>query len=148
MEIHRTRTHPALAKRFIRTFKNMLFKRVEADEQKGKANIQWTDYKFEIMITYNNKMVHSATDLTPQQAKKPKNELKVKANIAMDATKTRTYPELEKGDKVKIFREKDKLDKESKSNWLKEVQTIDDIKTLLGHISVVAGYLRHELLKL
>ena len=69
IEIHRTRTHPALAKRFIRTFKNMLFKRVEADEKKGKANTQWTDYKFEIMITYNNKMVHSATDLTPQPAK-------------------------------------------------------------------------------
>lgn len=70
IETHQTRTHPAFAERFIRTFKDMLFKRVEADEKKGKENIQWTDYIFEIMITYNNKMVHSATGLTPKEAKK------------------------------------------------------------------------------
>ena len=31
--------HPHFAKRFIRTFKDMLFKRVDADEKKGKVNI-------------------------------------------------------------------------------------------------------------
>ena len=36
IEIHRTRGHPAFAERFIRTCKDMLFKRVEADEKKGK----------------------------------------------------------------------------------------------------------------
>ena len=36
IETHQTRTHPAFAERFIRTFKDMLFKRVEADEKKGK----------------------------------------------------------------------------------------------------------------
>ena len=150
IETHQTRTHPAFAERFIRTFKDMLFKRVEADEKKGKENIQWTDYIFEIMITYNNKMVHSATDLTPQQARKPENELKVKANIAMNATETRKYPELEKGDKVKIFRKKDKLDKERKSSWSENSYTIDDIKTVLGQKYYYIngrGYLRHELLK-
>ena len=39
IEIHRTRGHPAFAERFIRTYKDMLFKRVEADEKKGKENI-------------------------------------------------------------------------------------------------------------
>ena len=73
IETHQIRTHPAFAERFIRTFKDMLFKRVEADEKKGKGNIQWTDYIFEIMLTYNNKMVHSATNLTPKEAKKPEN---------------------------------------------------------------------------
>ena len=151
IETYQTRGHSSFSERYIRTFKNMLFKRVEADEKKGKENIQWTDYIFEIMLTYNNKMVHSATGLTPKEAKKPENELKVKANIAMNATKTRKYPDLEKGDKVKIFRKKDKLDKERKSNWLKEIQTIDDIKTVLGQKYYYIngrGYLRHELLKL
>ena len=152
IETHQTRTHPAFAERFIRTFKNMLFKRVEADEKKGKDNIQWTDYIFEIMITYNNKMVHSSTDLTPKEAKKPENELKVKANIAMNATKTRKYPDLEKGDKVKIFKKKDKLDKERKSSWQDKVHTISKITTTLGqkyyHLEGQARpYLRHELLK-
>ena len=152
IEIHRTRTHPAFAERFIRTFKNMLFKRVEADEKKGKDNIQWTDYIFEIMITYNNKMVHSSTDLTPQEARKPENELKVKANIAMNATKTRKYPELEKGDKVTIFKKKDKLDKERVSSWQDKMHIVSKITVALGqkyyHLEGQARpYLRHELLK-
>ena len=32
--LHRTRGHPAFAERFIRTYKDMLFKRVEADEKR------------------------------------------------------------------------------------------------------------------
>ena len=61
IELYRTRNHPAFAERFIRTFKDKLFKRVENDEKKGKANIQWIDYITEIMLTYNNKDIHSAT---------------------------------------------------------------------------------------
>ena len=52
IELYRTRGHPAFAERMIRTFKDMLFKRGEADEKKGKKNIQWHDYIFEIMMTY------------------------------------------------------------------------------------------------
>ena len=100
----------------------MLFKRVEADEKKGKENIQWIDYIFEIMITYNNKMVHSATNLTPKEAKKPENELKVKANIAMNATKTRKYPDLEKATKSKYLRKK--------INWIKK-ESVIGVKILI-----------------
>ena len=105
---------------------------------------------FEIMITYNNKMVHSATVSTPKEAKEPENELKVKASIAINATKTRKYPELEKGDKVKIFKKKDKSDKERVSNWSANSYTVDDIKTVSGqkHYYINGrGYLRHELLQ-
>ena len=34
IELYRTRGHPAFAERIIRTFKDMLFKRVENDEKK------------------------------------------------------------------------------------------------------------------
>ena len=40
---YRTRSCPDFVERFSRTFKDMLFKRVDADEKKGK-NIQWVDY--------------------------------------------------------------------------------------------------------
>lgn len=76
IEFHRTRGHPAFAERLIRTFKDKLFKRVEADEKKGKQNIQWTDYIFEIMLTYNNKDVHSTTKFTPKDARLKKTSLK------------------------------------------------------------------------
>ena len=77
IEHHRTRAHPNFSERAIRTFKDLLYRRVEADQKKGKDNIQWTDYIFEILLTYNNKMKHSATGFTPKDARKPSNELKV-----------------------------------------------------------------------
>ena len=49
----------------------------------------------------------------------------------MNATKTRKYPELEVSNKVKIFKKKDKLDKERVSSWSANSYTIDDIKTVL-----------------
>ena len=70
IELYRTRGHPAFSERFIRTFKDKLFKRIEADENRGKQNIQWIDYILEIMLTYNNKDVHSATGQTPNEARK------------------------------------------------------------------------------
>ena len=51
IEHHRTRAHPNFSERAIRTFKDMLYRRVEADEKKGKQNIQWTDYILEILLT-------------------------------------------------------------------------------------------------
>ena len=104
--LHRTRGHPAFAERFIRTYKDMLFKRVEADEKKGKENIQWVDYNLEIMLTYNDKMKHSATGMTPKEARKDKNEFRAMLNVASKAKKERIYPTLGVGDKVKIMRKK------------------------------------------
>ena len=119
IELHRTRNHPAFAERFIRTFKDMLFKRVEAGEKKGKENIQWIDYIFEIMLTYNDKMVHSATNMTPSKARKNENEFRARLNVSMKARKDRIYPELKVGDKVKIMRKKAITEKERTSNFLK-----------------------------
>ena len=51
IEHHRTRAHTNFSERAIRTFKDMLYKRVEDDEKKGKSNIQWTDYIHEILLT-------------------------------------------------------------------------------------------------
>ena len=62
---------------------------------------------FEIPVTYNNVMKHSATELTPKEARKPSNELTVKLNLASKARRNRTYPELKKGDDVKMFKKKE-----------------------------------------
>ena len=151
IEMHRTRGHPAFAERFIRSFKDMLFKRVEADEKKGKANIQWTDYIFEILLTYNNKNFHCTTKFTPSEAKKPKTEFEVKLNISLQAKKSRVYPEIEVGDSVKIMRKKGISEKERTSHWLKTPQTVKRIDKKLGQNYYYLdddqrGYLRHELL--
>ena len=92
IELYKTRGHPAFAERFIRTFKDKLFKRVENDGKKGKTNIQWIDYITEILLTYNNKDVHSATGLTPNEARKERNEFRAKLNVSVKAKKERTIP--------------------------------------------------------
>ena len=132
IEHHRTRAHPNFSERAIRTFKDLLYRHVEADEKKGKNNIQWTDYVFEILLTYNNKMKHSATGFTPKDARKPSNELKVKLHLNMNAKRNRVYPDLGVGDEVKIFRKRKPNEKERVSNWSQNVYTIERIDEKLG----------------
>ena len=151
--LHRTRGHPAFAERFIRTYKDMLFKRVEADEKKGKANIQWVDYNLEIMLTYNDKMKHSATGMTPNQARKEKNEFRAMINVASKAKKENIYPELFVGDKVKIMRKKAITEKERTSHWLKGYYVVQEIAEKLNQkYYKLTDYprllMRHELLKI
>ena len=152
IEHHRTRAHPNFSERAIRTFKDLLYRRVEADQKKGKNNIQWTDYIFEVLLTYNNKMKHSATGFTPKDARKPSNELKVKLHLNMNAKRNRVYPELSVGDEVKIFRKRKPNEKERVSNRSQNVYTIERIDEKLGQkYYYVEGnnraYLRFELLK-
>ena len=117
IELYRTRGHPNFAERFVRTYKDMLYKRVEKDVQEGKENIQWIDYNLEILLTYNNKMEHSSIGMTPAEALKEKNNYKVKMKMATEATRTRKYPEIDIGDEVKIYRKKAITEKERSSNW-------------------------------
>ena len=152
IEHHRTRAHPNFSERAIRTFKDLLYRRVEADQKKGKNNIQWTDYIFEILLTYNNKMKHSATGFTPKDARKPSNELKVKLHLNMNAKRNRVYPDLGVGDEVKIFRKRKPNEKERIGNFSQNVYTIEKIDEKLGQkYYYVEGnnraYLRFELLK-
>ena len=152
IELHTTRGHPNFAERFIRTFKDMLFKRVEADEKKGKQNMQWTDYIFQIMLTYNDKMVHSSTKMTPKEARKKKNEYAVKLNLEVRALKNRKYPEIKVGDEVRVMRKKAITEKERTSRWLQETYKVIRIEEKLGQNYYYLEdrprpHLRFELLK-
>ena len=92
IELHKTRGHPAFADRFIRTFKEKLYKRIENDEKKGKNNIQWIDYITEIMLTYNDKDVNSATGQTPKEARKQRNDAKAKISMTIKARENSPIP--------------------------------------------------------
>ena len=121
-------------------------------KKKEKTNIQWTDYIFEILLTYNIKNIHSTTKFTPSQAKLPKHEFEVKLNISLQAKRNRTYPDVEVGDSVKIMRKKSISEKERTSHWVRIPQTVKRIDKTLGQNYYYLdddkrGYLRHELLK-
>ena len=60
------------------------------------------DLIYPILLTYNNKLVHSATEMTPKEATKPENELNAYVNMKLKAKHSRRYPVLSLGDKVHI----------------------------------------------
>ena len=117
--------------KIFRILKDKPFKRVENDEKKGKQNIQWTDYILEIILTYN-KDVHSATGLTPNEARKEKNAFKAKLNVSVKASKENMYPTLEVGDRVKRMRKKAITEKEWTNHFLQGEYTVENIATKLG----------------
>jgi hypothetical protein len=144
-----TRNHAWFAERFIRTFKSMLYKRID----QGKVeNPQWVDFVYPIMLTYNNKMVHSSIKMTPNEATKPSNAIDAKANIELQASFTRKYPEVEVGSNVKIYKKKTLGQKERVSSFMPTIFTITEIIEQHGQkYYKVQGkgrlYLRVELLK-
>ena len=97
-------------------------------------------------------MVSSATKMTPKEARQPKNEYKVKMELNFTAKRNRTYPELDKGDDVRIFRKKRPNEKERVGNYTKTTYTIDRVEKKLGqNYYYIENYnkpfLRNELLK-
>ena len=144
-----TRSHAWFAERAIRTFKEMLYKRIESSKDK---NVQWTDFIYEILLTYNNELKHSSTNHTPNEARNNKNELNVKINMLMHQKHDRKYPILEIGSKVRIYRKKRTGEKSHTSYWSDDVYEIEEITHSLGQpFFKVKGlerkYLRNELLK-
>lgn len=98
-------------------------------------------------------MVHSSTGHTPKEALKENNYLDAKVKMAIGAVNTRKYPELNVGDKVKIYRKKAITEKERTSNWSKETYDVEKIQKKLRQNyfylkNVSRGYLRNELLKI
>ena len=72
-------------------------------------------------------MVHSATKMTPHDAKQKVNELNVKMHLEMKRRHTRVYPEVEVGDSVKTFQRKTVMTKERWSRWSDEIHIVQYI---------------------
>ena len=144
-----TKTHPYFAERMILTFKTMLDKRLGNDKE---SNVQWTKYIYPILLTYNNKMVHSSTGFTPNEARKPENELTVYLNMTVKAKHNRKYPDINIGDKVFIYMKRQAHQKSHVSLWSDVSYEVEDISSAHG-ISFYKTtardkpFLRHELLK-
>ena len=66
----------------------------------------WVELIDPILHVYNNKMISSATKLTPEEARKPENLTIVKSNLELKRQHTRKYPDIELGDTIKIYKKK------------------------------------------
>ena len=126
----------------------MLHKRLEHSTDE---NPQWIDFIFEIILTYNNKLKHSSTNLTPDEARKNSNLLTVKLHIELHRKATTRYPPLEVGNLVKpavhIKHKKEHISRFSENSY-----KILEIKEMHNQLYYKIDnnnkwYLRFELLK-
>ena len=102
------------------------------------------------MLTYNNKNEHSATEMTPAEARKDDKQLDVKLNLELKAKTDRKYPELKIGDEVKIILKYNKMKKEHEplySDMKYKIEKIDEKKGLPFYYVNGRMRLRNELLK-
>ena len=121
-----TRAHAGVAERQIRTIKNHLDQRIEHNPK------PWTVYLPSILRRYNNKEIHRTIGMTPNEARQPRNEHAVKTALVLHKIHQRKYPEINIGDTVKMFRKKDKMDKERIPVWDPKKRKVLDIQEVQG----------------
>ena len=95
-----TNGHAPVAERQIRTFKNMIYQRLE------RSDMSWRELLYPVLLIYNKKHVHRITKMTPVEAMKKSNELEVRVNLEMNRKYSRLYPQINIGDTVKVFKKK------------------------------------------
>jgi hypothetical protein len=91
--------------------------------------------------------------MTPAKAREPKNRLDVKFNLELQRKHNRMYPDVNVGDKVRIYKKKSKFAKERVGVWTNTIHTVEDIKESQGQNFYYVKdrerpLLRYEILKL
>jgi hypothetical protein len=125
-----------------------MYKLVENNEVE-----QWIVVAPKALTIYNYKMVSRATNMTPNEARNPKKLLDAKLHMEMHRVKKRKYPEVKEGDRVRIYKKKDKFDKERVPVWYQNVYTVDKIEhqndqDFYKVEGIERPFLRNEILKL
>ena len=121
------RHHAPFIERFIRTFRNMISRRLQ------KRDERWYELLYEVLLTYNKRMISSATEFTPDDATKPENKVEVKQNMMSKAKfRKKPYEEIKVGDRVRLYRRRKHLNEKENvpiySKQTYEVIKIDDNK--------------------
>ena len=113
----------SIAERWIRTIKEKMFKYFTDNN-----TYNYIDVLPELVEDYNN-TVHSSTKLTPTDASKKENELKVWRNLYPDRYKTsRLNPKFSVGNEVRITKKKKDFEKGYTTRWTEEIFTIKEIR--------------------
>ena len=113
----------SIAERWIRTMKEKMFKYFTDNN-----TYNYIDALPDLVEDYNN-TVHSSTKLTPTDASKEENELKVWRNLYPDRYKaSRLNPKFSIGDRVRISRKKKVFEKGYTTRWTNEIFTIYKIQ--------------------
>jgi hypothetical protein len=86
----------------------------------------------EVLKKYNERMEHSTIGMTPKEATKGSSEFDVKTKLEINRVSNRKYPELNLGNRVRVYKKKSRFAKERVPVWEDEVRTIEGISTSFG----------------
>ena len=121
--------------RFNRTFKHNTMLRLDA---MNLDRFKWVDQLKPIIDKYNN-AIHNTIEMSPNQAKKPGNQLMVSYIIWNKAKGNRQYPQYSLEDDVGVKLIKNSKTKGYDPKWSKEVYKVTFIK---GNDYLIAIYSR------
>ena len=93
-----TSTHAHTVERFIRTFKDNLYRRLDALKQDKK---DWYRHIGPIIKKYNS-TEHSTIQIKPNEAGEKRNHLWVSWHLQNNAKRNRKYPDIKPGDMVRV----------------------------------------------
>jgi hypothetical protein len=144
-----TRGHAPVVERFIRTIKDLIFRRLEKNDE-----LRWYDVKSlaNSLVMYDYVMKSSAHGFTPNIAREPKHNLDVKLNLELKRKTLRKYPEISEGDSVRIYRKRKNFEKGVRVPvWSENSFTVENIKEENGQkfyyiTNRGRPLLRHEIL--
>ena len=141
-----TSTHAHTVERFIRTFKDNLYRRLDALKQTKK---DWFRHIDNIIKKYNS-TEHSTIQIKPNEASEKVNHLWVNWHLQNKAKSNRKYPDTSKGDMVRVHIKPKIGTKAHEPKWSStrhKVIRIDGNSYLIDYLPKKKLFLRHELLK-
>ena len=141
-----TSTHAHTVERFIRTFKDNLYRRLDALKQDKK---DWYRHIGNIIKKYNS-TEHSTIQIKPNEAGEKRNHLWVSWHLQNNAKRNRKYPDIKPGDMVRVQIKPKIGTKAHEPKWSStrhKVIRIDGNSYLIDYLPKKKLFLRHELLK-
>ena len=110
----------SVVERWNRTIKEKMFKYFSANSTRRYIDI------LDKLVNQYNDTIHSSIHMTPKDASKKKNEVKVWHNL-YDRPVKRVAPKFKVGNKVRITKKKGIFDKGYTPRWTEEIFTISEI---------------------
>jgi hypothetical protein len=125
IELITTFSHAPMIERAIQTLKNIIHARIQGLDEEHET---WLKYLQSALKKYNS-TPHSTTSVSPNEAKREDNHMKVWLNIKSKATFKRKYPPLRVGDRVRTYIKPNIYTKKSyMPKWSNKVYTITAIR--------------------
>ena len=142
-----TSTHAPTAERYIRTFKDNLYRRLNAFKQNKN---KWIEHVDDIVKKYNN-TEHHVIKIKPIEATKKEKFFWVSWHLHDNAIRQRKYPKILINDLVRVnIKPKHGITKGHDPRWSSEkykVLRVDGNSYLLDHPTRKKVFLRHEIRK-